>query len=329
MSRMTIRIFLLAVGLLTLWPAAHAQQTQPLPRIAFLTSTSPESSPTADAFRQGLHDLGYVEGQNIIVEWRWSRGKSELFPEFVAEMVRLKVDVIVVANILAGRVAQQATKTIPIVFSSGMGAGVASGFIESLARPGGNITGLSSQSPELVGKRLEVLKAAVANLSRVVVLGDPRDPSYLTERRETELAATALGVQIHSYLEASTPQELAGVFANIPQNAENAIFTLTATLLFAERANLVQYAIKSRLPMICFDPSMAAAGCLVSYSSDYSDLNRRAATYVDRILKGAKPADLPVEQPTKFKLVISLKTAKALGLTVPPTLLSRADEVIE
>jgi putative ABC transport system substrate-binding protein len=326
---MTICNFILAVGLLTLWPAAHAQQTQTLPRIAFLTSTSPESSPTAAAFRQGLHDLGYIENQNIVVEWRWSRGKSELFPEFVAEVVRLNVDVIVVANVLAGRAAQEATKTIPIVFSSGMSDGVAYGFIESLARPGGNITGLSSQSPDLVAKRLEVLKDAVVNRSRVLVLGDPREPSYLTERNKTELAATALGVQIDSYLEASTPQELAGVLANKPQNAESAIFTLTSTLLFAERANLAQYAIKSRLPMICLDPSMVAAGCLVSYSANYSDLNRRAATYVDRILKGAKPADLPVEQPTKFELVINLKTARALGLTIPPSILSRADEVIE
>ena len=307
----------------------QAQQTNKLPRIAFLTSTSPENSPTADGFRQGLHDLGYVEGRNITVEWRWSRGKSELFPAFVAEMVRLNVDVIVVANNLAGLAAHKATKTIPIVFSSGMQDGIASGFIESLARPGGNITGLTTQAPELTAKRLELLKDAIPELSGVVVLGDPSEPSYLTDTREVERAARALGVQIQSRLKASTPAELAGVLAKIPENAEHTMFLLTSTMLFAERAKLAEFALKSRLPMMCSDRAYVEVGCLLSYWPSFRDLNRRAAIYVDKILKGVRPADLPVEQPTKFELVIHLKTAKTLGLDLPPKLLALADEVIE
>ena len=323
-------VVILVVGLLAMLSIAQAQQKNRLPRVAFLTSTSLEHSPTAEGFRQGLYDLGYVEGRNIIIEWRSSHGKSELFPAFVTEMIRLNVDVIVVANNLAGLAAHEATKSIPIVFSSGMHDGIAQGFIESLAHPGGNITGLTNQSSELIGKRLEVLKEAIPNLSGVEVLGDPNyGTNYLTESRDVERAATALGVQIHSHLNASTPAELATILAKIPKSAGRAVFLLASTMFFAERATLAEFALKNRLPMMCADRAYVEVGCLMSYWPSYRDLNRRAATYVDKILKGAKPADLPVEQPTKFELVINLKTAKALGLTIPPSLLGRADKVIE
>jgi putative ABC transport system substrate-binding protein len=324
-------LVILAAGLLATLPLAQAQQTHKLPRIAFLTSVSPEHSPTAEGFRQGLHDLGYVEGRNIIIEWRSSQGKSELFPAFVTEMMRLNVDVIVVANNLAGLAAHKATKGIPIVFSSGMNDGIAQGFIESLARPGGNITGLANQTPELTGKRLEILKEGIPNLSGVVVLGDPNyGTDYLTESTDMERAAMALGVRIHSQLKASTHAELAGVLAKIPENAGLAVILLSSsTLFFAERAELAEFALKSRLPMMCADRSYVEDGCLISYWPNYRDLSRRAATYVDKILHGVKPADLPVEQPTKFELVINHNTAKALGVDLPAKLLAIADEVIE
>ena len=315
------------LGLLVVPPAAEAEQAGKVPRIVFLTTTSPESSPTTDAFRRGLRDLGYVEGQNLAVEWRWGRGSTERFPDFVAEAVRLKVDLIVAANDPAGYAAQKATKAIPIVIAL-MGDPVGSGFVASLARPGGNITGLTGQGLDLIAKRLQLFKEAVPNVSRMALLLDMSSRVSKLAMKEAEGAAPVLGVQLQPR-EISKPSDLDTVFASIIREGAHAVFTAGGTMFYANRGQLADHALRSRLPMACDSAESVEAGCLMTYATSLTDLFRRAAAYVDKILKGAKPADLPVEQPTKFELVINLKTAKALGLTIPPVLLLRADRIIE
>jgi len=327
--RSPIRLIALAAVLLLGAPlAAEAQQPGKIPRIAFITTTSPGPSPTTDAFRAGLRDLGYIEGQKIVIEWRWGRGTTERFAEFAADVVRLKVDLIVAANNAAGHAAQKATKTIPIVIPT-MADPVGDGFVTTIARPGGNITGFVLQMPELQGKRMQLLKQAVPGVSRVALLVDASDRSYQPLVNEAATAARTLGMQPQPVIEVRTPNEINAGFATLAKESPGAVLIVGGTLLYVNRARLVELALKHRLPMMCEAREHAEAGCLMSYAANLSDLFRRTAGVVGKILLGAKPADLPIEQPTTFELVINLKTAKALGVTVPPSLLLQADKVIE
>jgi ABC-type uncharacterized transport system substrate-binding protein len=324
------RRFLLTslAGALAAPRAAGGQQAGRMPRIAFLTTTSPGGSPTTDAFRQGLRELGYVEGQNIAIEWRWGRGSIERFQDFAAEVVGLNVDVIVAANDVAGRAAQRATKTIPIVIAI-IGDPVGGGFVASLARPGGNVTGFASSGPDVAAKRLQLFREAFPHVSRIGLLVDVSDLSHAPALLEIEAAAPALGLQLRPRIDVSAPAGLADAFATMNKERVMAVFAVGGTMLYANRARLAQLAVNSHLPMACAAQQFVSAGCLMAYSTNLADLLRRTAGYVDRILKGAKPDDLPVERPTKFELVINRKTAKALGLTIPPSLLARADQVID
>jgi ABC-type uncharacterized transport system substrate-binding protein len=260
--------------------AAQAQEARKVPRIAFLTTTSPGGSPTTDAFRQGLSELGYVEGQNITIEWRWGRGSTERFPDFAAEMVSLNMDVIVAANDLAGRAAQRATKTIPIVIVI-IGDPVGGGFAASLARPGGNVTGLTSSGSDVVAKRLQIFKEVIPDLSRVALLVDIADLSHGPSLREIEAAAPALRIQIRPRLDVSTPEDLPSAFGRMTKERATAVFAVGGTMLYANRARLAALALESRLPMACSSPEFASAGCLMAYSTNLADVFRRAAGYVD------------------------------------------------
>jgi len=304
--------------------AAQAPQPLKVPRIGYLGSTS--VSARTEAFRQGLRELGYVEGKNIVIEWRRHEGKVDRLPALAAELVRLKVEIIVTAGAPAARAAKEATSTIPIVMTQ-VGDPVGSGFVASLARPGGNITGLSILAPELSGKRLELLKEIVPNLSRVALLHQATEPGTSQALRETERAAKALGIHLQ-YLDLRRPEDIETAFRNASKGHSDAVLVLFNSLLFPRRTQVVDLAVKSRLPIIFGRPEYVEDGGLMSYGMSFTDLYRRGATYVDKILKGAKPADLPVEQPTKFELIINLKAAKQIGLTIPPTVLARADKVI-
>jgi putative tryptophan/tyrosine transport system substrate-binding protein len=315
-------IFTLSVILATF--AAEAQQAGKIYRVGFLGDVP---SFLDEAFRQGLRELGYVEGQNIAIEYRAAQWKYERLPGLAAELVRLKVDVIVTASPPATEAAKQATSTIPIVFTV-VGDPVAEGFVANLARPGGNITGLATISPELVGKQLEMLKAVVPKISRVAVLQNPSNLSHLRQLRQAESAARALGVQLQ-ILEARTPSEIEAAFPAMSSQRAGGVLVLRDAVFRAQGAQIAALAAKSRLPAMYGLREQAEAGGLMAYGASVPQMFRRAATYVDRILKGAKPGDLPVEQPTKFELVINLKTAKALGLTIPQSILVRADRVID
>jgi putative ABC transport system substrate-binding protein len=275
-----------------------------------------------------LRELGYIEDQTIAIDWRWGRGRTEQFPKFAAEAVLRKVDVIVAANSPAGRAAKNATKTIPIVIPF-MGDPVGDGFAATLAHPGSNITGLTNEGAELAAKRLQLLQEALPNISRLAIVTDTSEPSYANTVSNVEHAARTLGVHVQARQVVSGPADLAPVFMILARERIDAVFLVVGTMTFANRASLAELALKSHLPMMCGTAQYVRAGCLMGYSASVSDLFRRAATFVDKILKGAKPADLPVEQPTKFEFVINLKTAKALGLTIPQSLLLRADQVIE
>ncbi len=308
----------------------EAQPAAKTPRIGYLGTDLPK--PSQEAFLQGLRALGYVEGRNVVIEYRYGEGQNfEQLPALAAELVALKVDVIVaIAGTLAALAAQQATGIIPVVFIA-VGDPVTSGLVSSLARPGGNITGLSALVPELVGKWLEILMQATPAISRVAVLrqsggmGEHTDQLVLTEAAN---AARILGVQLQ-VIEPRGPADLNRAFAEIIGARAEALAVLSTPMLYGERTQLVDFAVKHRLPTVFSFRSYVDAGGLMSYGPSIPDMCRRAATYVDKILKGARPADLPVEQPTKFELVINMKTAKALGLTVPHLRLARADEVIE
>jgi putative ABC transport system substrate-binding protein len=327
--RLAFSITLLLGGLFN--PVAgEAQQAAKAPRIGFLATNLAASPHVLEAFLQGLRDLGYVEGRNLVIEYRNAEGKSERFPALAAELVALKVDVIVAPAPQAALAAKQATRTLPIVFI-GAGDPVGSGLVTSLARPGGNVTGLSMLTPELVGKVLELLKQAVPGVSRVAVLWQP---GYMVERTEkdilkaAEVAARALGVRAQ-FVEARGPADFERAFSDMTRARAGALTVLPSPMFFNERRRLVDLAAKNRLPAVYASRDYVDAGGLLSYGPNFADMFRRAATYVDKILKGAKPADLPVEQPTKFELVINLKTAKALGLTIPQSVLGRADHVVE
>ncbi|OGQ18716.1 MAG: hypothetical protein A3C54_06500 [Deltaproteobacteria bacterium RIFCSPHIGHO2_02_FULL_60_17] len=297
-----------------------------MPRIGYLTGGSP-SSGYYEAFRQGLRELGYAEGKNIIIEFYFAEGKLDRLPSLAAELVRLKVDVIVTAGPIGTRAAKEATVTIPIVMAQD-GDPVGSGFIASLARPGGNITGLSTLAPEISGKQLELLKEIVTRLSRVAVLGTSTRPGTAQQLRETELAAGAFGVKLQS-LDILSPKHFETAFqAAVKERAEAVLVRVSGPILFPHRTEVAALAVKSRLPVMYERAEEVEAGGLVSYGVNVPDLYRRGAIYVDKILKGAKPADLPVEQPTKFEFVVNLKAAKQIGVTIPPNVLARADRVI-
>ena len=304
--------------------AAEAQQTRKVPRVGVLGGQSLETSPPILALRERLSELGYVEGGNIAIEWRWAQGKDERYSDLAAELVKLKVDIIVAATTTGAQAAQRATRTIPIVMGF-VSDPVALGLVANLARPGGNITGLGVPTPEIAGKRLQLLREVAPTVARIAVLSDPSQPADL---RGTEAAAQALGVQLQVW-KVGSDGELDRAFTAIARARAAGIIILGSTTLFANRARIAQLAIRHRLPTSAWTRELTEAGCLMSYGANLPDVARRAAYFVDKILKGAKPGDLPVEQPTKFDLVVNLKTAKALGLTIPPSLLGRADEVIQ
>jgi putative ABC transport system substrate-binding protein len=312
--------------------AAEAQPADKIARIGYLAANLVANPRNREAFRQGLHDLGYVEGRNVVIEYRDAAGNLERFPALAAELVTLKVDVIFAAGATpAALAAKHATRILPIVFVA-VSDPVGSGLVTSLARPGGNATGLSilSLTPDLVGKCLELLKQAVPGLSRVAVLWQP-GLSELTEKdllKGAEVAGRALGMRLH-FVEAREPADIDKAFSEMTRARVGAL-TVWGTVMFSsERRRLVDLTAKTRLPAVYTGREYVDAGGLMAYGGNVADQFRRAATYVDRIVKGTKPADLPVEQPTKFELVINLKTAKAIGLTIPPPLLQRADQVIE
>jgi putative ABC transport system substrate-binding protein len=320
----------LAGGLLAAPLAAEAQPAASLPRIGFLAPTSlsdPRVPRYLQAFRQGLRELGYIEGQSIAIEFRWAELQYDRLPSLAAELVRLKVNVIVAAGPPAIQAAKQATETIPIVMAAVADA-VAAGFVASLARPGGNITGLSLMHSELVGKQLELLKEVLPKVSRVALLGNPANPNYAPLLRHAQDAARALGVRLQP-LEARNSSEIDSALAAITRERTGALIVLADTVLLDHRTRIADYAIRRRLPTVFGFSEFAEVGGLLAYGPSLSDGFRRTATYVDKILKGAKPADLPIGQPTKFEFVVNLKTAKAIGLTIPSSLLLRADEVIQ
>jgi putative ABC transport system substrate-binding protein len=306
---------------------AEAQQSGKLPRVGLLfVGESSPPSPHVQALGQGLRNLGYVEGKTIVLEYRYAEGKIERLPELAAELVRLPVDVIVTALSPAIQAAKQATDTIPIVFAVS-GNPLATGYVASLAHPGGNVTGLSAMDYDLTGKRLELLTEALRKVSRVAVLWNPGNGAMVLKMEEVRVAAHALRVEIKS-LEARRPQDFDQALAALPREHADALLTLADPLTLFHRDRIIEAAAKNRLPAMYELQEFVEAGGLMSYGPSILDNFRRAATYVDKILKGAKPGDLPVEQPTKFELVINLKTAKQIGLTIPPNVLARADRVI-
>lgn len=317
---------LLWVLILGLGASAEAQQVKKTPSIGFLWASRGPSPDARAGIHQGLRKLGYIDGQNITIEYRYAQGKFERLPVLAAELVRLNVDVIVTGGSTATRAAKEATRTIPIVMTNDNDP-VASGFVASLARPGGNITGLSTLRPEISGKRLELLKEVVPGLSRVAVLGASDNPGNPQALSEAEQAAAALKIQLQ-YLDIRSPKDIEPAFQEARKGRAEGVLELGGPLLNVHRSALVNLAAKSRLPTMWVRQSFVEAGGLMCYGVDPDDLARRAAIYVDKILKGAKPADLPVEQPTKFEFVINLKAAKQIGLTIPPNVLARADRVI-
>jgi len=303
---------------------AEAQQPKKVSRIGFLSDSR---QPWDEAFRQGLRELGYVEGQNITIEYRYAEGKFERLPDLVGELVRLNVDVIVAGGSQAISAAKQSTTTIPIVMAVTADP-VGSGFVASLARPGGNITGLTSLSPDLSGKRLELLKETVPRLTRVGILWNSGNPDNTTQLREAESVARALGVQLQA-VEVRSSNDFDKAFSAITKGRAGALYALGDSLIATNRKRIVDFTAKNRLASMFSTRQAVEAGGLMAYGTNFLDLFRRAATYVDKILKGRKPADLPVEQPMKFELVINLKTAKQIGLTIPQSVLFRADKVIK
>ena len=328
---MNRRAFLSGAAALLAAPfVAEAQPAASIPRVGVVADPPYAPNLRLEAFRQGLRDLGYVEGQNVLLEIRQWDGVSGHAKALVAELVRIPVDVLVVPTTGAAVVAQRITNRIPVV-STYAGDLVGAGAVASLARPGGNVTGLTADQPGLSAKRLDLMKQMVPRLSRVVVFMSPyRDVPSVGEHllRDTEIAATTLGVHV-AVIRVEQVGDLEGAFKTAIRNRAEAILILPNQFWGANAKRVGNLALRHRVPVVAQDPGLVEAGGLIAYGVDFPDLSRRAATYVDKILKGAKPADLPIEQPTKFELVINLKTAKALGLTIPPSLLARADQVIE
>jgi ABC-type uncharacterized transport system substrate-binding protein len=324
MNKKTVWMLIL-LNLASVHPAG-AQQPKKVPRIGFLSQN--QAGSLVDAFRQGLRDLGYVEGKNIVVEYRWAEGKYDKISVVLAEFARLKVDVIVAGGgAVPALAAKKATTTIPVVVTN-VGDPVAFGLVDNLARPGGNITGLAIVSLELSGKRLEILKETIPKVSRMAVLWSPENPGSVANMKATEAPASSLGITLQS-IEVRQPDELERAFSAMKKEHAGALVVINSPLVVSQLKQIVRLAAKHRLPAIYNESRFVEDGGLMSYGPNYADLYRRAATYVDKILKGAKPADLPVEQPTKFELVINLKTAKQINLTIPPNVLARADKVIK
>ena len=328
LSPLPFALSLVGAMLLALCSVAAAQQPKKVPRIGFLATVSFSTiSDRVEAFRQGLRELGYVEEKTIVIEYRSAEGRVNRLLDLATELVRLKMEVIVTSGPTPTRFAKEATVTIPIVMAQ-VGDPVGNGFVASLARPGGNITGLSSLAPELSGKQLELLKEIVPRLSRAAVLGTSTNPDNAPSLREMELAAGAFGVTLQ-YLDVLGPKDIETAFQAAGKGRADAILALSSRVLVSQRPRVVDLAVKSRLPAIYRNREDVEAGGLMSYGVSVNDLFRRAATYVDKILKGAKPADIPVEQPKKFEFIINLKAAKQIGLTIPPNVLVRADRVIK
>ena len=303
---------------------AQAQQPTKVPQIGYLGGVSLSANTARhEAFRQGLRELSYVEGKNIVIDWRSADGKLDRLPALAAELARLKVAVIVTSGGSATRAAKEATNSIPIVITNDPDP-VGDGIVSSLARPGGNITGLSTLAPELNGKRLEILREVVPKLSRLAVLRTSTNPGVV---RELDLAAKAFGVKLQ-YLDVLNSKDIDSAFRAASEGRADGVLVLASGIISAQRAKIADLAVKNRLPVIYHESRYVEAGGLMFYGVSLLDLDRRAATYVDKILKGAKPADLPVEQPTKFEFIINLKAAKQIGLTIPPNVLARADKVI-
>ena len=322
-NRKWLGLSVIAFVLVVTGAVAQAQQPTKIPRVGFLSGQSLSTISTrTEAFRLGLRELGYVEGKNIVIEWRYGGGKLDRLPALAAE----QVEVIVSGGAGSTRLAKEATTAIPIVMAQDPDP-VGNGFVASLARPGGNVTGLSSLRSELSGKRLELLKEIVPKLSRVAVLGTSTNPPNAQSLRETELAAAALGVQLQ-YLDVLAPKDIETAFLAAGKKRAEGVLVLTSAVLNSQRKQIADFAAKNRFPATFRGPEYAEAGGLMSYGVSLDDLARRAATYVDKILKGAKPADIPVEQPIKFEFIINLKAAKQIGLTIPPNVLARADKVI-
>ena len=307
--------------------AAHAQQPTKIPRVGFLGLSASVGQTRREAFTHGLRELGYTNGRNIVVEYRHAEEKIDRLNELAAELVRLKVNVIVTAGPAPTRAAKAATTTIPIVMTQDPDP-VGNGFVASLARPAGNITGLSTHAPEISGKQLELLKEIRPKLSQVAVFGTSTIPGHALSLREVGLAAGTMNIQVQ-YLDVLHPRDIDAAFQASSKAGTDALIVLGGAMLNSQRSQISAFAIKNRLPMISTGPLFMDAGGLLSYGVNVTHLTQRAATYVDKILKGTKPADLPVEQPTKFEFVINLKTAKQIGLTIPPSVLARADRVIK
>ena len=322
------REFITLLGGTAAWPvAARAQQTAKLPTIGFLGPNTPSlDSRRVGAFVQRLRELGWTEDRNVAIEYRWAEGRTERLAEFAAEFVRLKVDVIVTSATPPVIAAKQATSVIPIVFAA-VGDPVGTGIVNSLARPGGNATGLSIQATDLAGKRLELLHEVVPGLRRLAIMANPGAPPAVLEMAEAQTTARALGLEVVAS-EIRRPEDIAAAFEAFKGRAE-ALYVCNDPLVTTNRTRINTLASGMRLPTMYNVREFVEAGGLMSYGPNFLDLFRRAADFADKILRGAKPSDIPVEQPTKFELVINLKTAKALGLTIPPTMIGRADEVIE
>ena len=319
---------LVVVILLAVAVIAEAQQPTKIPRIGYLAAASLSANAArTEAFRQGLRELGYVEGKNIFIEWRYGEGKGDRMPAFAAELVRLKVDVIVTGGTGSTLAAKESTSTIPIVMAQDNDP-VGSGVVTSLAQPGGNITGLSTLAPEISGKQLELLKEIVPRLIHTAVIGTSTNPGNTQRLKEIELAAGAFNIQL-KYLDVLGSKDIETAFQAASKGHADALLVLGGAVLNSHRTQVIQLAVKSRLPVIYGRRDFVEDGGLVSYGVSFTDLDRRAATYVDKILKGRKPADLPVEQPTKFEFIVNLKAAKQIGLTIPPNVLVRADRVIK
>jgi putative ABC transport system substrate-binding protein len=325
--RPKLAVLLMALSILASADCAVAQQPK-IYRVGFLTPASPAAMEArVGRFRQGLRELGYVDGQNINIEYRWAEGKVERLSDFAVELVHLNVDVVVTHGVLATQAAKRASAAIPIMCFA-CGDAVSVGLVASLARPGGNITGQTVLAPEVSGKRVELLKEVVPGLTRLAVLWNAENPVSQPEFKEVETAAHSIGLQLQS-VSVTKPDDFAEAFNSMRADRAQALIVLSDAMFFGNQKRIADHAAANRLPTISYTGEFAKSGSLIGYGPDLLAMAGRAAAYVDKILKGAKPSDLPIEQPTKFELVINLKTAKALSVTVPPSLLARADEVIE
>jgi putative ABC transport system substrate-binding protein len=324
--KINLHVWSVIIALFAIIPAADAQQGKKIPLVGYLSaSVRVNNAPSFEAFRQGLRDLGYIEGRNIAIEARFAEGQAARLPELIAELLRLKIDILVAGGSEAVRPAK-GNSTLPIVVAH-FEDPVGEGFVTNLARPGGNITGLSRMSSDLAGKRVELLKEAKTTIRRVGVFINPTNAPNLLAMKEADDAARALGVQLQA-LEVRRPDDLEEAFASAAKDRTDALIASVDRIFDTERKRIMHFAINKRLPTMFHTSRAVEEGGLMSYAPNVLDLFRRSASYVDKILKGAKPADLPVEQPTKFELVINLKTAKQIGLTIPPNVLARADKVI-